>query len=242
MNAPLLCIDCGNTRLKWGLRQGQRWLAQDALAPAEAARLAEVLPLAPARIVACNVAGAAVGADIETLAGRLGVPLSWVRAQASQCGVTNRYDDPAQLGADRWAALIGARHLHGGACLVVNAGTATTIDVLDAAGVFQGGLILPGLHLMRAALAGNTAGLPLAAGAYRELPRNTDDAIASGSLHATLGAIARMFRRLADAPDAPCLLSGGAAAELETRLDVPVQRIDNLVLEGLARIAAAPGA
>lgn len=239
----LLCIDCGNTRLKWGLREDDGWRDQGVLPLAEADRLGDILsPPLPLDIVACNVAGIGVGTRIEVMAARIGMSLSWVRSQAQQCGVTNRYDQPAQLGADRWAALIGARALHGGACLVVNAGTATTVDVLDADGLFQGGLILPGLTLMRAALAGNTAGLPLAAGSYAELPRHTDDAIASGALHATLGAIERMFRHVAAAPGALCLLSGGAADGIETLLTLPLRRVDNLVLEGLAQIGVGAAA
>ncbi|HEX8961561.1 MAG TPA: type III pantothenate kinase [Rhodocyclaceae bacterium] len=231
----LLCIDCGNTRLKWALREPGRWLAVDALPTGEAPRLGDALPDVPARIAACNVAGAAAEKEIQALAARLRIPLLWVRAEPSRCGVTNRYDNPAQLGADRWAALIGARGLHAGPCVVVNAGTATTIDVLDETGVFQGGLILPGLALMRDALARNTAGLPRAQGEFRELPRNTDDAIASGCLNATAGAVERMFRRLP--ADALCLLSGGAADALAPLLPLPHRSVPNLVLEGLARIA-----
>jgi type III pantothenate kinase len=235
----LLCVDCGNTRLKWGLRDGDAWTAQGALPLADAETLDEVLPQRPARIVACNVAGADVAQALVLAADRLRAPLAWAHAHAQQCGVTNGYERPTQLGADRWAALIGAWQLQRGACVVVNAGTATTIDVLDAAGVFLGGLILPGLTLMRAALASGTAALPLAEGRYRDLPGNTDDAILSGSLHATLGAIERSFRHVAAAPGACCLLSGGAVFELEALLALPSRRIDNLVLEGLARIAAA---
>ena len=234
----LLCVDCGNTRLKWALRGGDAWTAQGALPLAEAEALDEVLPQRPTRIVACNVAGATVAQALVLAADRLQAPLTWAHAHAQQCGVTNGYERPTQLGADRWAALIGAWHLQRGACVVVNAGTATTIDVLDAAGVFLGGLILPGLALMRAALATHTAGLPHAAGRYRELPGHTDDAIVSGSLQATLGAVERMFRQVAGAPGARCLLAGGAAGELESLLALPCRRIDNLVLEGLARIAA----
>lgn len=231
----VLCIDCGNTRLKWGLREDDRWLAVDALPTGDAQRLGDALTTTPSRIVACNVAGETVATQIETLAAHLSVPLSWVRSEASRCGVENRYDNPAQLGADRWAALIGARSLYDGACLVVNAGTATTIDVLDAEGVFQGGLIVPGLDLMRESLARKTAGLPLAAGRLRDLPRNTDDAIVSGCLNATLGAIERMFRRLPEG--AVCLLSGGAAATIAPLLTIPYRSVPNLVLEGLARVA-----
>lgn len=236
----LLCIDCGNTRVKWGLHDGHRWLRQDALLLAEIDRLTlelSGLPL-PSRVVACSVAGEQARGEIEESAHALGVPLTWLESQASRCGVTNRYANPAQLGADRWAALIGARHAFQGDCLVVNAGTATTVDVLDRNGVFQGGLILPGLALMRASLAGNTARLPLSNGAYHPLPRNTADAIASGALQATAGAITRMFAHVAAGEGATCLLSGGAAAALLPVLEVPWRAIDHLVLEGLVRVAS----
>ena len=229
----LLCLDAGNTRLKFGLFDGGRWLLQDALDYAAFDELPARLPASPTRIVACNVAGQAVRQRIEALAGKLGLPLTWLCSTAAACGVTNSYDTPEQLGADRWAALIGARALHGGACVVAVAGTATTIDALDASGRFRGGLILPGLALMRAALAGNTAGLPHASGNFRRVPTNTDDAIVSGAIHATLGAIARMRATLG--ANVACLLSGGAAAELAPHLEPPQRPIDNLVLEGLAR-------
>ncbi len=234
----LLCVDCGNTRIKWGLRAGDEWLAQGALPLAEAEALDELLPEKPTRIIACNVAGAEVAQALVLAADRLHAPLAWAHAHGQQCGVTNGYEQPTQLGADRWAALVGAWHLHGDACLVVGCGTATTVDALDAGGVFLGGLILPGLALMRAALAKNTAGLPHASGRYRDLPGNTDDAIVGGSLQATLGAIERMFVHVGASPGAICLLTGGAAAELAPLLALPHRCIDNLVLEGLARIAA----
>lgn len=235
----ILCLDAGNTRLKWGLRSGDAWLARGALGHDEIDRLIERLPSRPQRILACNVAGAAVATRIETLAEALAVPLGWFTSTAAACGVINGYDDSARLGADRWAALIGARSLHAGPALVVMAGTATTIDVLDADSRFRGGLILPGLELMRRSLARNTAGLPEARGVYRELPTNTDDAIDSGILHATLGAIERMAAtqcRPAGA-DFLCLLSGGAASHLVPFIDLPLQQVDDLVLEGLARAA-----
>ena len=105
-----------------------------------------------------------------------------------------------------------------------------------AKGHFRGGLILPGLNLMRTALAGNTADLPLAAAAHDTIPTDTDSAIVSGSLEATVGAIERMYLRLQD-DSAVCLLSGGAAAELQPLLQIPLQSVEDLVLKGLARIA-----
>ncbi|MDD5176923.1 MAG: type III pantothenate kinase [Sterolibacterium sp.] len=234
----LLCIDCGNTRIKWGFHDGQVWLVQGVLGVNEVDRLAQVFAgqPRPARAVACNVASEMTGAAVEAIVNELGLSLLWVKSSAEQCGVTNSYDDPTQLGADRWAALIGAKQVHGGACLVVNAGTATTIDILDGEGVFQGGLILPGINLMRSALASDTARLPFASGHFSLLPRNTADAIVSGSLLATTGAITRMFEHIAPTPGAKCLLSGGAAGFLKPLLNMPLHHVDNLVLEGLACI------
>ena len=228
----ILCLDAGNTRLKFGLLDDTSWRLQGALDYGQLDGLLGRLPEKPARIVACNVAGDAVRQRIEALAAGLGLTSDWLTSSAAACGVKNGYDNPAQLGADRWAALIGARAQHAGAAIVVMAGTATTIDALDADGMFRGGLILPGLALMRAALARNTADLPHAAGHYRMQPANTDDAIVSGAIHATLGAIERMRAALGD--DALCLLSGGAADELAPHLTLPCRRVDNLVLEGLA--------
>ena len=228
----ILCLDAGNTRLKYGLGDGSGWRLQGALDYKAFADLPAKLPEKPTRIFACNVAGEEVRLHIEALAAGLGLPLAWLTSAFAACGVSNGYDNPRQLGADRWAALIAARALHDGAAVVVMAGTATTIDALDAKGLFRGGLILPGLALMRAALASNTADLPHAAGRYQPQPTNTDDAIVSGAIHATLGAIERMHGTLGDA--ALCLLSGGAAEDLAPHMSVPCRLIDNLVLEGLA--------
>lgn len=233
----ILCLDAGNTRLKYGLHDGSIWHVQGVLKHEALDCLPDELTVRPTRIVACNVAGETMRQRIDALAVRLGLPLDWLVSTPKACGVTNGYEHPAQLGADRWAALIGARALHQERCIVVMAGTATTIDALDESGRFCGGLILPGLDMMRTALARHTADLPHATGHFRSQPANTDDAIISGAIHATLGAIERLRRTLDET--AGCLLSGGAAAELAPHLAPPCRQIDNLVLEGLARYRPA---
>lgn len=237
----VLAIDCGNSRLKWAVHDPARgWLARGESAYAvSGARLVagwrEHGPLAVAAIA--NVAGDAARALLEESLAELGLKTLWVRADARGFGVVNGYSDPQRLGADRWAALVGARALCAGDCLVVMAGTATTIDWLESSGRFAGGMILPGAALMKTALARDTAGLPLAQGRWSAVPDNTDDAIESGCLEAQAGAIERMRARLPHG--AACLLSGGAAAALEPLLGIPVIRVDNLVLDGLARIGGA---
>lgn len=237
----ILAIDCGNTRLKYAwfdesvagkvTALGYNDLAAlDGLLEAERAQSGQ-----PDRVVIANVAGDMVRGALAKSLQSLSVEPHWIRAQTRQCGVVNHYDDPGQLGSDRWAALIGARARERRACLVINAGTATTIDVLSAAGDFQGGLILPGLDLMRQALATGTAGLPLAEGRNTEFPHNTADAIWNGCLAAQVGAIEHMRRKLPES--AACLLSGGTAQLLFPALNMPCVVVDNLVLEGLAQIA-----
>lgn len=234
-------IDAGNSRIKWGLHNGAGWVSRGVLATADTEWIAEAADEWPAgtRVILCNVAGSDVAQRIHAALKKLSLEVRNFVATATCCGVTNAYEEPRQLGADRWAALLGARSLAAGPCLVVCGGTATTIDLLSADGQFRGGIILPGYDLMRAALAGNTAQLPLAEGEYRTEPRNTMDAIVSGCLNAQLGAIERMYAAIADTPDAVCLLTGGAAARLAPHLSIPVRVEENLILDGLVRYAAA---
>jgi type III pantothenate kinase len=100
-------------------------------------------------------------------------------------------------------------------------------------------MIVPGVDLMRRSLARSTAGLKLQTGRYVYFPASTADAIASGTLNALAGAVERMQTFMTEAGIAAPLvvLSGGAAALLAPRLNVPVEVVDNLVLEGLLRIA-----
>jgi type III pantothenate kinase len=192
----------------------------------------------PDRVIASNVAGPHVAQQLREQCGLSGVPLTLIQSRAEQCGVTSRYRDPAQLGTDRWAALIGARAARQGATLVIVAGTATTVDMLDAKGVFQGGIIIPGIALMRESLSRGTAQLPDVAGEYSRFPASTEEAIASGTLLATLGAIERMGATLRDqvGSEVALVLSGGAAPALLPHLPAAEVR-EHLVLEGLAAIA-----
>ena len=241
-----LLVDIGNTFLKWGLfRARASGEGRENRLESGHVLLEEISGLAaqfskfraPAQIVISNVAGTRVRSTIIRLLETWpDAPAPhWLIPQAEQCGVINRYRNPAQLGSDRWAALIGARTLLGPKpALVVVCGTATTIDFLTGDGEFNGGVILPGVGLMLRALHQHTAALPDADGEYVENPLQTVDAIASGCQHAQAGAIERVYRLHAPkAPGMVCLISGGAARALSPRLTIPFELHDNLVLEGL---------
>lgn len=232
----VLLIDAGNSRLKWAwLRDGRPGdEAGIDVAALDGAPLASAWRSARAVLYTC-VAGDAVDAALRA-ALPAGCTVHRIRAGDHAAGLTNLYERPVQLGADRWVALIGARTLAAGPLVVATAGTATTVDALDAADRFLGGYILPGLHLMLESLARNTADLPHAQGAPSDWPRNTDDAILNGCAGAQAALIGRVRDRLGAA--ATLLLSGGGADALAPHIEGDFRRADNLVLRGLARLAA----
>jgi type III pantothenate kinase len=245
----ILALDAGNSRIKWGLWADRGFIAQGAVPTGRAADLADAWHMLarPAHAVGSCVAGAAVRATIDAVLAPWRIVPEWISSRASQCGVRSHYIEPSQLGTDRWAALVGARSAFPEACVVVDAGTAVTVDALSASGDFLGGLILPGLDLMAASLARGTAGLARAAGRIEAFPKNTADAIASGAVHAVCGAIERTRSALQGAGDAAprIVLSGGAGQILAPHLTAPLSLVPTLVLDGLiamARESAAGGA
>ncbi len=232
----MLLLDVGNSRCKWALIQAGEWVRQGAAGNTEWTSLQHAfsrLPQ-PSRILVSNVAGEAMAQRLCGVCAMWNLPLEFVTASAEQDGVRNGYERPERLGSDRWAALIAAWSRVHGACLVVNCGTATTVDALSAQGEFLGGIILPGVSLMQRSLATNTAQLSAEQGTLQDFPRNTADAIHSGMLHATLGAIQHQFGLLRTrCGDVRCLLGGGAADVVQPHLGLPLERVDNLVLKGL---------
>lgn len=241
-NDMILAIDAGNTRIKWGLHEGGVWQALGAIATADSAGLREALGTAlPAeKAIASNVAGAEVRANIAAACQRGGTPIVFIESPREQLGVENGYRDPAQLGTDRWAAMVAAHRAGApGHKLVVNAGTALTIDALTAEGRFLGGLIVPGPALMRRSLDRGTAGLRLTEGTLREFPESTPDAITSGAIQAAAGAVERLAALMAarGCPPSRIILSGGAADEIAGSLPITTTLHENLVLDGLLLIA-----
>jgi type III pantothenate kinase len=247
-----LAVDIGNTRLKWALfpqatvgaqpiASGAEFLENiDKLADGEWAQLAP-----PERMLGCSVSADAVKRRVEEQMEELWVvPAHWVVASAAEAGVINGYDHPTRLGADRWVAMIGARHrmLAAGPVrpmVVVMIGTAVTVEAVDVHGRFLGGFILPGHGIMLRALESGTAGLHVPTGDVREFPTNTSDALTSGGTFAISGAIERMVqhvRRRCGAEPA-CYMTGGAGWKMAPHMSVPFELVESLIFDGLLVIA-----
>jgi len=153
--------------------------------------------------------------------------------------VKNSYLNPLQLGADRWMGLIAARQRTREPVLVVSVGTAMTVDALAADGVFLGGVIVPGVNLMRQALRQGTARIADAMGRWQAFPRSTADAVESGIVAALCGAIRQQHARLAEASATlpHCLLTGGDAGMVLPHLALSAEQVAALVLEGVDCVA-----
>lgn len=266
----ILLVDAGNSRIKWRLQTRGAIQAQGSVPTSAWVELPRHWQgrQADAALVCC-VAGQGVeeglGQAVQAvLRGRN--TLHWLLSPAQGHGIRNQYDPPASLGPDRFAALVAAHSLQPLDWLVVSVGTALTVDMLTAAGVFLGGAIAPGPTLMADALKRGTAGLQEAAAAVTvttmleptsqpndraeeglpavmEWPRNTHSAVAQGIAHALGGVVAGMSRRMQLAlGQAPAvLLSGGARGLLRPLLPMllapEVTEVEDLVLEGLTCIA-----
>ncbi|MSP99111.1 MAG: type III pantothenate kinase [Methylotenera sp.] len=247
--AQFLAIDIGNTRSKWALFDASGTMLKHG-ACLNTALTTLILPKA-SRVLVSNVAGNIIKAQLETLLMDYS-QINWLITPSAACDVINRYTLPSSLGSDRWAALIAAWHIKQTPCVVVNAGTAVTIDALTSnnhQAAFIGGLILPGLNLMQQSLGQATAQLPVAASWLAEgastprhkvvFPKDTADALYTGALQAITGAIASMSHALhGECKQLPAIIiSGGNAQQIKDSLmgEMIEQAliVDNLVLHGL---------
>ena len=216
-----LLLDLGNTRLKLGWlinTSSQREACYLTLAYADMVDLPSLLsqqPIRPTAALGVNVASTQNAQHvIALLKQHYGITVNWVSSQSEAAGVSNTYLDPAQLGADRWLAMVGLSRQPNPdtqPMMLASFGTATTIDTLQPIATdtlhhskaanthttkwqFIGGLILPGLTLMRASLAKGTANLPSTQGQSVAFPLSTTQAINTGIAAAQAGAVYRQWQ------------------------------------------------
>ena len=238
-----LLIDIGNSRLKWATLNNHRIIAaqpvlHDQFIEEDLLRLwREMKP--PDHIAISNVSSAEKTDYFKKLTSKLwpSIEVIVARSQAEAFGVTNAYSDPEKLGVDRWLLLLALRNNYELPAIVVDCGTAMTLDVLDDEGVHQGGLIAPGLILMKKSLNQKTHHLQFSDQIFQiGLSTSTDAAIYSGTLYSAIGLIELIKSKLNNITgmNYSLVLSGGDAQIIAKHLSIPSFIEPNMVLQGLS--------
>lgn len=256
LNEHVLLIDIGNTRAKWSFAPIGTSVADVSLAkhfghfyhslnaPLDLTKLSDCA-LSPLAVVCVNVANTSVEATLKERLLDYWPQTPWVsfKSSSNALAVQNRYESPSTLGPDRWAAILGASQANPNKnLLIVNAGTASTIDFLSSKNDYLGGWIIPGLDLMLNSLASGTAALPDLSNQHthlnlNQLGKSTEQAILAGCLNAQVGVISMA---LTNNPSVDTIiLSGGNAPSIESLLkkqispSISIQIDPHLVLRGL---------
>lgn len=242
----ILLADVGNSRIKWVSceqgkfrRRGQARHGKESW-PELAARLWQELPR-PQRVLIVSVAGPSVRAALaHWIQQTWAIDAEFAAPSAAAFGVRNAYAEPERMGADRWVAMIAARALTGQTSYIVDCGTAVTIDALAADGQHLGGVIFPGIRLMREALYRETRQIPPETGAVRLFGHNTRDGVWGGTVYAVAAAIDGITERMA-ATHGPGLrlLTGGGGMLVLPHLQGHYRLEPDLLFIGLRVIADA---
>lgn len=234
-----LFIDIGNSRLKWGVWDGAEWRAEGSIAT-DAETLTDwigSIPRPDGVWIASVTAEASVARVAKACEAAFGVAPVRLGTAAETRGVRCAYAEPARLGVDRWLAVVAAFLDPGGPAIVFDCGTAITVDAVTASGEHLGGLIVPGIQLMRRALYGSTAGIPDEGdiGDVGLLARDTRSAVSGGSLYAAIAFMQHVAAELRThlGADARVLLTGGDAERLRPLLGPEFEWRPRLVMEGM---------
>ena len=244
-----LLIDAGNTFFKWAKLTGgtvgpSHSIVHHGVEPSDWQDVLAAIKPAPRRVIVANVAGAAFAVRLkEFTRAQWQLDPEFPTASRSALGVTNAYARPSALGIDRWLAMLAAWHVAKAPLLCASAGTAFTIDLIDAGGVHRGGCIVPGARLMRESLNAQTSGV--AAAAMLDPPAvvgvfgvNTAGAVQQGAWLALAALADRTVLALEQALATPArvFLTGGAAPQISALMTRPAEQIPDLVLRGLALV------
>jgi type III pantothenate kinase len=233
-----LLIDMGNTRLKWGGAKGGQIIIGQSLMNTRINRQ-ELIELwkdiaRPRRLAVSCVSANRLLELVQAVALELwpDADIVVVKSQAQAFGVTNAYQQPERLGVDRWLALIAVWQQYWAPACIVDCGTAITVDLIDANGKHQGGLISPGLTMMKQSLGQGTEALPVSNASFAcNLADSTEAAIYSGTLMAAAGLIEHVLAQ--QSSGMRLILTGGDAELIAGQLDAVATIDPDLVLRGL---------
>lgn len=236
-----LLIDSGNSFVKWALASEDGLVTKGRCATMSVTCLYDAWQdyEVPERVVVANVAGKRVEDEISKVASSLWqLDAEFIVASKNCCGLINSYHKPAQLGVDRWMAIVAAFQMTGGPVIVVDCGTAVTIDLTDENGLYVGGVILPGVNTAFQSLKTGTDAVEkfnVPSDPVSSAEKSTEKGVYAGILLGLAGGIERIAREqaLLVARVPVICMTGGDAEKLIPYLAVPVDLQADMVLQGL---------
>ena len=239
----MILVDVGNTRIKWARHHAGKLEKMHAIVHIEQ----DIKPLLltawqhlprPDCIYLACVGPQDIKQQLIQLAKQIwpDIKLHETYTQKYAQGVENAYPKHTKLGVDRWLAMLAAYHYHSAPVCIVSCGSALTLDMVDKQGQHLGGMIMPGLSLMRQSLSRGTANLKACSEHYSPgLANDTEAAIYNGCLSAIKGFIEQGLAQYQQ--PATVILTGGDAGFLATGLNLTAVIDAHLVLKGLALVA-----
>ncbi len=226
-------LDIGNTAVKIKTWSGNSWQQVYTTETKNVAETADWIKRQDKQTVGISVLPAAV----KTLNEALGDSklLKWLTVEDVPQNTLD-YESKATLGMDRYMACLGARSLAGKSVIVVDAGTACTLDYMDDKGVYRGGVIMPGISLWEKSLQQYAPNLP---SVVRDIPmrwpgKNTEDSVRwglSGAFVAAVDGLIRKYDYLAD-----LYVTGGDGDWLAKRIERSPKVNSNLIFYGMKKL------
>lgn len=251
----LLVIDCGNTNVVFAVYDGHtlkgQWRAAtktDRTADEYGIWLTQLMSrdgLDPVVVNSAIVASVVPNKnfDLRQLCQKyFGCAARFIDDPGINLGTEVRFDNPREVGADRVVNAVAAHAAYGGALIVIDFGTATTFDVVDASGAYCGGCIAPGINLSMEALHMATALLPRLPvrhpGNAPVIGTNTVAAMTSGVFWGYIGLIEGLVTRIkAERNEKMTVVATGGLAPLFAKATTVIEHIDpDLTLRGLLQI------
>lgn len=235
-------IDVGNTFTKWRIK-GMSVSGNGGVV--KSGNIAELLNRFGRNLIRVRVASVAGKQQEEHISNLVSCicncEAEFARAVSFQAGLANGYDQPESLGVDRWLAAIASWNLEPGhAILIIDAGTALTIDTISSDGVFVGGYIIPGYRMMQQVLVDKTAAICVDIASslladFRSAPTNTAKAVQYGAAYAISAIASGALRDFRDRhPSGKVYFTGGDGLKIATYLTMEAAFYPDLVLDGLS--------
>ncbi len=242
-----LLIDIGNTKTKWMLRDNKSIYKHDSFLTEDIDQDHFKFDEKVRKIVISNVAGFEKEAILKIKLKNFSCPIEFIKPHKMYKHFLNNYQDAAKLGTDRWLSALSVSHDIKQAAVIASVGTAVTVDYVSYdqktnQHTFEGGVILPGLHLTKNTLSNDTADLKNGEGVFQMPPIDTANAIESGFILSVLGNIKSFFELASNqSKDVVIILSGGDAEIIHEHMDESLRKYvsikKDLVLEGLFVLA-----